>query len=258
MSQERSQVRIWHLQQRKRRGFTKCHQTLVRDKPAEKQSQHSLHLAALTLECVLKFVLLVGLTIVVFGFSYSFLALDIYGGPVLSSGEGPMQLKWHCLYILVIAINGITECFMFATMPQTAVDEYNQKMLIFSIMFLLSSFVFTYFGAVGFILANCLNMSLRIFHSIIYINKYFLGTNHTPLKALQLSKPVVLSYAFSFIVTYISESFFCCSYGWFWRFCHVAVGGICLLIVAFTVYRSEEKLVQFVKERFFTKTAKSE
>ncbi len=63
-------------------------QTLVRDKPASKQPQESLYLAAVTLESVLKFVLLIGLTIVVFGYSYSFLALDIYGGSILSLGEG--------------------------------------------------------------------------------------------------------------------------------------------------------------------------
>ena len=63
-------------------------QTLVRDKTSSQQPQESLHLAAETLELVLKFVLLIGLTIVVFGFSYSHLALDIYGGSILSSGEG--------------------------------------------------------------------------------------------------------------------------------------------------------------------------
>jgi oligosaccharide translocation protein RFT1 len=63
-------------------------QTLVRDKPASKQPQENLYLAAVTLESVLKFVLLIGLTIVVFGYSYSLLALDIYGGSILSLGEG--------------------------------------------------------------------------------------------------------------------------------------------------------------------------
>ena len=63
-------------------------QTLARDKPVSKQPQESLYLAAVTLEFVLKFVLLIGLTIVVFGYSYSLLALDIYGGSILSLGEG--------------------------------------------------------------------------------------------------------------------------------------------------------------------------
>ena len=63
-------------------------QTLVRNKPSSKQPAESLYLAAATLESVLKFVLLIGITIVVFGYSYSSLALDIYGGSILSTGEG--------------------------------------------------------------------------------------------------------------------------------------------------------------------------
>lgn len=77
---------------------------------------------------------------------------------------GPTQLRWHCFYILIIAVNGITECFMFATMSQAAVEKYNKKMVMFSVIFLLSSWFLTYFGAVGFIFANCLNMMLRIIH----------------------------------------------------------------------------------------------
>lgn len=44
--------------------------------------------AAAVLESLLKLALLTGLTISVFGFAYSQLALDIYGGTMLSSGSG--------------------------------------------------------------------------------------------------------------------------------------------------------------------------
>lgn len=45
-------------------------------------------MAANVLELLLKLVLLIGLTITVFGYAYSQLALDIYGGSMLSSGTG--------------------------------------------------------------------------------------------------------------------------------------------------------------------------
>lgn len=45
-------------------------------------------MAATVLESLLKLVLLIGLTITVFGFAYSQLALDLYGGSMLSSGSG--------------------------------------------------------------------------------------------------------------------------------------------------------------------------
>ena len=66
--------------------------TLVRGSSAEQQAEHSAKMASETLEVVLKFVVLVGMTFLVFGYSYSFLLLDIYGGATLSSGEGNLQL----------------------------------------------------------------------------------------------------------------------------------------------------------------------
>lgn len=45
-------------------------------------------MAAAVLEALLKLALLTGLTITVFGFAYSQLALDIYGGVMISSGSG--------------------------------------------------------------------------------------------------------------------------------------------------------------------------
>ena len=40
------------------------------------------------LECLLKMVVLIGAVILVFGMGYSDLALDVYGGQILSAGSG--------------------------------------------------------------------------------------------------------------------------------------------------------------------------
>lgn len=45
------------------------------------------------LEVVLKFVVLVGLIFLVFGYSYLFFLFDIYGGKILSSGEGDLDIE---------------------------------------------------------------------------------------------------------------------------------------------------------------------
>lgn len=112
-------------------------------------------MAAEVLECLLKLVLVIGLVITVFGYSFSYLALDIYGGPLLSSGagecaacqdfarpfhhawlwpgmrcalrtvfmKGPGLLRCYSGYVLLLAINGVTECFVFAAMSQDEVDK---------------------------------------------------------------------------------------------------------------------------------------
>ena len=63
-------------------------------------SQGELHTAGRILFGVLKCVSLVGMIVVVFGFSYSYLALIFYGGDILSSGEG-IKYTYVCkiLYI---------------------------------------------------------------------------------------------------------------------------------------------------------------
>ena len=73
---------------------------------------------------ILKLVLLVAMVILTFGYAYSYLALDIYGGSVLSEGGGATLLRWYCVYVLLLAINGVTECFVFAAMSQGQVDRY--------------------------------------------------------------------------------------------------------------------------------------
>lgn len=50
--------------------------------------QEDVAVAAEVLERLLKLVLVIGLIIAVFGYAYSHLALDIYGGSLLSSGAG--------------------------------------------------------------------------------------------------------------------------------------------------------------------------
>lgn len=61
---------------------------LTRGKSADKQSPEAANMAAEVLEVILKLMILIGITILVFGYSYSYLLLDIYGGTTLSGGEG--------------------------------------------------------------------------------------------------------------------------------------------------------------------------
>lgn len=79
-------------------------------------------------------------------------------------------------------------------------------MLALSLSFLGLSYCLTWWqGAIGFILANCLNMGLRITHSLWYIRRYFRSTEHQPLRGLQLATPLLLVYLTSGVVTVISQ-----------------------------------------------------
>ncbi|XP_068747153.1 man(5)GlcNAc(2)-PP-dolichol translocation protein RFT1-like isoform X2 [Montipora capricornis] len=177
--------------------------TLVRGSSADQQAEKSAKTASETLEVVLKFVVLVGMTFLVFGYSYSFLLLDIYGGSTLSSGEG-------------------------------------------------ASWYLTVLGSVGFVIANCLNMLLRIYHSVKFIHNYFKSTpNRKPLHGLIPSHLVIAGFVVSWLVTTTSETRLCCNHGWHYRILHIAIGGVCLLIVAGFVFIKEKMLVNFVLQHWF-------
>lgn len=79
-------------------------------------------------------------------------------------------------------------------------------MLALSVSFLLLSYMLTWWaGGVGFILANCLNMGLRILHSLLYIHRYFQSSQWKPLRGLLPSPLLLLALAVSAVVTALSE-----------------------------------------------------
>ncbi|XP_046880632.1 protein RFT1 homolog [Hypomesus transpacificus] len=232
---------------------------LERGRDVKSQKQEDVAIVAQVLESLLKLVLVIGLIITVFGYAYSELALDIYGGSLLSSGTGPSLLRCFSSYVLLLAINGVTECFVFAAMSQEEVDRYNLVMLALSVSFLVLSYMLTWWaGGIGFILANCLNMGLRILHSLLYIHRYFQQSPWTPLRGLRPSPALLLSLALSAALTTLSEGAFCCDGGWMLRLVHVAVGAGCLLGVLGTVLLTETQLVQFVQTQLLPRYRKKQ
>ncbi|XP_038667928.1 protein RFT1 homolog [Scyliorhinus canicula] len=229
---------------------------LERGKDIGHQKREDVSMAATVLEMLVKLVLLIGLTITVFGYSYSHLALDIYGGSMLSSGSGPILLRCYCVYVLLLAVNGVTECFTFAAMSKEEVDRYNLMMMALSLAFLGLSYYLTWWkGAVGFILANCLNMGFRIAHSLQYISHYFKLSENRPLVGLQLPRPLLLAYLGSAIVTAFSQASLS-QQGLMALSVHVLLGAVCLIIVLITIFFTEPKLVWFVRTQFFSQDKK--
>ncbi|KAB5584185.1 hypothetical protein PHYPO_G00104480 [Pangasianodon hypophthalmus] len=230
---------------------------LERGRDIQHQKQEEVSIAAHVLECLLKLVLLIGLIITAFGYSYSYLALDMYGGELLSSGTGPSLLRCYSFYVLLLAINGVTECFVFAAMSKEEVDRYNLVMLGLSASFLLLSYWLTWlFGGVGFILANCCNMALRIIHSLIYIHRYFQHSDYTPLSGLRPHPALLITLTISSILTAFSEHKLCCDSGWLLRLAHVSIGAVCLLVVVIVAFLTETRLVQFVRTQLLPKYSK--
>ncbi|XP_055413109.1 protein RFT1 homolog isoform X3 [Bubalus kerabau] len=168
---------------------------------------------------------------------------------VLNFGDqGPVLLRAYCLYVLLLAINGVTECFTFAAMSKAEVDRYNFTMLALSSSFLVLSYVLTHWcGSVGFILANCFNMGIRITQSLYFIYRYYRKSPHRPLAGLFLSPVLLGTFALSGGITAVSEMFLCCERGWLARLAHIAVGALCLGVTLGTAFLTETKLIHFLR-----------
>lgn len=218
-------------------------QVLQRNK--DSQTADDVVLSASVLKQLLKLMVHVGLIILTFGQSYSALLLQLYGGRTLSVGWGPTLLKWHCFYILFIALNGVMEGFVFAAMTKEQLDGHNRRLAAFSVLFLTASyFLTTYFGPVGFIVANCFNMGARVVYSMTFIRGYYV--DHCPLWGLVPGWCVVGVCGLSYLVTKYSEAEFCCDHGVVAWLLHVALGAAFFLFVVVTVLKRERELFTFL------------
>lgn len=82
----------------------------------------------------------------------------------------------YCYYIPFLAINGVTEAFVAATASTTELHRQSFWMTGFSVLFAASAYFFLSvleMGAQGLVLANCVNMALRIVFNLHYIKGYF-------------------------------------------------------------------------------------
>ncbi|GIY11016.1 protein RFT1 homolog [Caerostris extrusa] len=190
-----------------------------------------------------------GLTILTFGYSYSQLLLYLYGGTKLSIGIGLTLMRWHCVYVLLLSINGVSEGFKFAVMSHTEIDRYNNNLVILSAGFLTAAYcLVSIIGCTGFIIANCLNMLLRIMHSLHFIQNYFQVPKYWWMKIVPHS--IVITTLFSIMcITSFSEMYLCCNNIYFWIW-HLSLGACCFFIFLFIVWYKENELIHFVYEQW--------
>ncbi|XP_044760485.1 protein RFT1 homolog [Coccinella septempunctata] len=203
-------------------------QMVQRDVSVKNQNQKSISESASVLKQLCNVIVSFGLVIFVFGQSYSYTLLYLYGGRNLVNNVLPVTLlKFHCFAIILLAINGVTEGFVFATMSNKQLDRYNYMMVLFSMIFLIVSYVLTILlGPVGFIIANCINMLARIFHSLHYISNMYKNSSYSPLQGLKPSLKFIGILLISSYFTKLSEDYFLPSS----IFMHIAVGAVFFLL----------------------------
>jgi oligosaccharide translocation protein RFT1 len=111
----------------------------------------------------------------------------VAGSRWTSTGAGPV-LSVYCYYIPLLALNGISEAFISSVATPKELQIQSAWMFVFTAGFAGAGYLFLGvlgWGAKGLVVANCVNMLLRIVWSSNFIGRY-LGRNgeHLDLGAL--------------------------------------------------------------------------
>lgn len=232
-----------------------------RGRRASDQEAGCLNQAQQLLCTLVRGVTLLGAMIFVFGFNFAQLSLLIYAGRDFAVASGASHLlRWQCLYVLIIAINGITESFTIACMNQRQLDSFNRILVTLSVLLTGSTLLLTpHFSSMGFVMANSLNMFCRILHSIRFITQYFRQSsagNGFSVRSLFPDPVLVPVLVVMFIMLRGSEEMLCCT-SYAATSCHVLFGASLLLSLLYLFYCRERKLVQFFARTLFTHSTQS-
>jgi hypothetical protein len=148
------------------------------DKVSEKTSEQRQNLAQASrvMTTILHLYAIISLFAVVLGPTLAPLLLGIVAGKKWSVTSAADVLSTYCYYIPFLAINGVTEAFVAAVATSKQLYAQSVAMGVFFAIFAGSAWFFISqleLGGSGVVLANTVNMGLRIVWNTWFINKFF-------------------------------------------------------------------------------------
>ena len=216
--------------------------------PWQQQSPEARENVRVGLFRLLRLSLLIGLIVLIFGFSYSDLLLTLYGGWQLASDGGTNLLRAQCLLVACFAVNGITECFVRAVLTEDEIKRLNIKFVYLSCLYLVATWILTLVvGPVGMVLANAANIGIRIWMSILVIKQSFQDCRmENPLNGLSPDTDILFLLLSAGTCLQLSELYLYFWYPWV----HLALG-ICLAaILGLAIVLKEDFILMFIIQNF--------
>ncbi|KAK8022299.1 Rft-1-domain-containing protein [Apiospora rasikravindrae] len=139
-------------------------------------SNQALVKARTDLVSILHAYLLLSLLILTLGPFGAPLLVQLIAGPAWASSGAGLVLAQYCLYLPLLALNGLTEAFVSSVATEADVHRQSLWMTAFSVAFAAAGFVtlrILDLGAPGLVYANAINMLGRIAWSGAFIKGYF-------------------------------------------------------------------------------------
>lgn len=221
---------------------------------------------------LLKLVLYIGLFFVCIASNYTEVLLRILAGSRWANDDATEALSAFCLYTGMLAINGMSEAFVYAVVSSNGeIGSLTFAHATIGVVFAASAPLFVQKrGTIGLIAANSLQMLLRCIFSFRFAAQYFTRTLKSTTSIRDLMRGflprgfVLFAFFVSYVATWYSKILFtsatrhCPSiFDTVWviaSFKHIAVGLICISLVVATALRAEYDLMRYVKSMRKVKT----
>jgi hypothetical protein len=147
-----------------------------KDLETTEEQRQNLAQASRVLTTILHLYGIISLFATTLGPTLAPLLLGIIAGKKWSATSAATVLSTYCYYIPFLAINGVTEAFVAAVATSKELYAQSVAMGIFFALFASSAWFFIgqlELGGSGVVLANTVNMGLRIVWNTWFINKFF-------------------------------------------------------------------------------------
>jgi oligosaccharide translocation protein RFT1 len=136
------------------------------------QSLVSLQIASKVLVRVLKLVLLVGLVFALLASAYTHTLVAMMLGSKWVEAGVPQQLAIYCVYVLFLAVNGITEAFATSAADSSRLHAANGHLVAAFLLYAcVVAALMPHIGTSALIIAGCVNLAVRSLSSLQYARR---------------------------------------------------------------------------------------
>ena len=160
-------------------------------------------------------------------------------------------LSAYCIYLLVMAVNGVAEAFVFAVARKDKLPWINASLVLCTVLFaVIGPALIASHGAVGLVAANAITMSLRACGSIVFTVHYFAKEKgYFTLSRCVPRPPVLAAFAGAFAVMCWSDrTINVPARGVVGLVAHVALGVACLGAIAGLTWRLDRAFLRDMRE----------
>ncbi|CEF64497.1 Protein RFT1 homolog [Strongyloides ratti] len=195
---------------------------------------------------------IVGLVIAIFSSPYSGIAVRILlGENLLKYANGALLLSAYAKVLVIMAINGLTECLAMSLMNEIQISKHGIFLFGLGISNIAVSIILSKnIGSIGFIISNGIHMVIRILYNCIFIDK-IKYTKFRPFSDYYLKKRTLFILFLSIIFTQLSYYIFevnnmdknlnilgIVNFS-FYDLIHIAIGFLILIVLSLSILKLE-------------------